>query len=111
MLSQGRYRRLDILPRKGGGLWTDKTPIICRFFETMSKRRRGFPSEERFKRGRRSVHDGKELVEKVGRHCTGRTGGARPARVDRRRLVVPVCESMTARPISCYTSEISERDR
>ncbi len=34
----------------------------------MSKRRRGFPSEARVKRGRRVVHGDKELLEKVGRN-------------------------------------------
>jgi uncharacterized protein YecA (UPF0149 family) len=35
------------------------------FFETMSKRRQGFSSETKVKRG---VHGTKELVEKVGRN-------------------------------------------
>jgi len=34
----------------------------------MSKRRRGFPSETRVKRGHRVVHGDKELVEKLGRN-------------------------------------------
>lgn len=34
----------------------------------MSKRRRGFPSEARVKRGLRIVHGDKELVEKLGRN-------------------------------------------
>ena len=33
----------------------------------MSKRRKGYPSETRVKRGRRVVHGDKELVEKLGR--------------------------------------------
>jgi uncharacterized protein YecA (UPF0149 family) len=33
----------------------------------MSKRRRGFPSETKVKRGQRVVHGDKELVEKLGR--------------------------------------------
>jgi len=33
----------------------------------MSKRRRGFPSETRVKRGRRIVHGSKLLEEKLGR--------------------------------------------
>jgi len=32
----------------------------------MSKRRRGFPSETRVKRGDRVVHGDKELIEKLG---------------------------------------------
>ncbi|MCP4686993.1 MAG: nucleic acid-binding protein [Desulfobacterales bacterium] len=34
----------------------------------MSKRRRGFPSETRVKRGERIVHGDKELMEKLGRN-------------------------------------------
>ena len=34
----------------------------------MSKRRKGFPSETKVKRGVRIVHGDKELVEKVGRN-------------------------------------------
>ena len=33
----------------------------------MSKRRRGFNSETRVKRGQRVVHGDKELIEKLGR--------------------------------------------
>jgi hypothetical protein len=41
------------------------------FFEPMSKRRKGFPSETNVKRGIRVVHGDKELAEKLGRndHC------------------------------------------
>ena len=39
-----------------------------RFFETMSKRRKGYPSETRVKRGVRIVHGTKELCEKLGRN-------------------------------------------
>ena len=38
------------------------------FFETMSKRRRGFASETKVKRGLRIVHGEKELIEKLGRN-------------------------------------------
>ena len=38
------------------------------FFETMSKRRKGFPSETKVKRGVRVVHGNKELAEKLGRN-------------------------------------------
>jgi uncharacterized protein YecA (UPF0149 family) len=34
----------------------------------MSKRRKGFPSERKVKRGDRIVHGDKELVEKLGRN-------------------------------------------
>ena len=37
-------------------------------FETMSKRRRGFPSETNVKRGVRVVHGDKLLEEKLGRN-------------------------------------------
>jgi len=38
-------------------------------FEVVAKRRKGFPSETRVKRGMRSVKGGeKELVEKLGRN-------------------------------------------
>jgi uncharacterized protein YecA (UPF0149 family) len=36
------------------------------FFQPMSKRRRGFPSETKVKRGLRIVHGEKELSEKLG---------------------------------------------
>ncbi|MEJ7593700.1 MAG: SEC-C metal-binding domain-containing protein [Planctomycetaceae bacterium] len=38
------------------------------FFETMSKRRRGFPSETQVKRGERVDHGDKVLEEKLGRN-------------------------------------------
>ena len=38
------------------------------FFEPMSKRRRGFPSEQQVKRGVRIVHQHKQLEEKLGRN-------------------------------------------
>jgi hypothetical protein len=45
-------------------------------FESMSKRRRGFPSEARVKRGLRVVHGDKVLEEKLGRNdpCTCGSG-------------------------------------
>ncbi|MFN7931184.1 MAG: SEC-C metal-binding domain-containing protein [Blastocatellia bacterium] len=38
------------------------------FYQPSSKRRRGFPSETRVKRGHRFVHGNKELIEKLGRN-------------------------------------------
>jgi uncharacterized protein YecA (UPF0149 family) len=38
------------------------------FFEAMSKRRRGYPSETQVKRGVRMVHGDKLLEEKLGRN-------------------------------------------
>jgi uncharacterized protein YecA (UPF0149 family) len=46
-------------------------------FTPMSKRRRGFPSETKVKWGVRIVHDGKELVEKLGRNDLCPCGSAR----------------------------------
>jgi uncharacterized protein YecA (UPF0149 family) len=37
-------------------------------FERSSKRRKGYPSETKVKRGPRVVHGEKELVEKLGRN-------------------------------------------
>lgn len=37
-------------------------------FEITSKRRKGFPSETRVKRGMRIVHGAKELYERLGRN-------------------------------------------
>ncbi|MBK9205323.1 MAG: SEC-C domain-containing protein [Candidatus Obscuribacter sp.] len=37
-------------------------------FEPTSKRKRGYPSETRVKRGNRVVHGEKELIEKLGRN-------------------------------------------
>lgn len=37
-------------------------------FEVISKRRRGFPSETRVKKGARIVHGDKKLQEKLGRN-------------------------------------------
>ena len=42
--------------------WEDST------FEITSKRRKGFPSETRVKKGVRVVHGDKELSEKLGRN-------------------------------------------
>jgi uncharacterized protein YecA (UPF0149 family) len=45
-------------------------------FEPTRKRRKGYPSETRVKRGDRTVHGDKELVEKLGRNdpCPCRSG-------------------------------------
>jgi len=67
---------IPILPKKGGASWTIKTSSNLPFFETMSKRRKGFPSETKVKRGVRIVHGNKELSEKLGRNdlCTCGSG-------------------------------------
>jgi hypothetical protein len=46
-----------------GGSWTSKTSKTCLFFEPMTKRRKGFPSETQVKRGVRVVYGVKELME------------------------------------------------
>ena len=48
--------------------WQDATITNRRFFETMSKRRKGFHSESRVKRGVRIVGGDKLLEEKLGRN-------------------------------------------
>ncbi len=45
--------------------------------ELTRKRRKGYPSETRVKRGRRFVHGDKELVEKLGRNDPCPCGSAR----------------------------------
>ena len=57
-----------LTPRKGGVPCPDATLTIRSFFETMSKRRNGFPSETQVKRGVRIVNGGKLLEEKLGRN-------------------------------------------
>lgn len=55
----------------GGGscdILTMKISSKIPFFEPMSKRRRGYPSETRVKRGVRIVHGDKMLEEKLGRN-------------------------------------------
>jgi len=47
---------------------TTKTSTNSHFFEIMSKRRKGFPSETQVKRGERVVHGDKVLEEKLGRN-------------------------------------------
>jgi uncharacterized protein YecA (UPF0149 family) len=46
-------------------------------FESMSKRRKGFPSETGVKRGDRIVRGSKELSEKLGRNDPCPCGSAR----------------------------------
>jgi uncharacterized protein YecA (UPF0149 family) len=53
--------------RKGGAPCIAKL-ITASFFETMSKRRRGYPSETNVKVGTRIVHGDKLLEEKLGRN-------------------------------------------
>jgi len=43
----------------------------------MSKRRKGYPSEANVKRGKRVVHNNKELTEKLGRNAPCVCGSGR----------------------------------
>jgi uncharacterized protein YecA (UPF0149 family) len=58
----------SILRRKAVDHGQPRLRTIAIFFETMSKRRKGFPSETQVKRGVRIVHRTKELSEKLGRN-------------------------------------------
>ena len=51
-----------------GGAPCDTTTTGSHFFETMNKRRKGFPSETNVKRGVRIIHGDKLLEEKLGRN-------------------------------------------
>jgi len=71
MIGKGRDARSCVSTddKKGGSLWpvdNDSTKIA--FYWKASKRRRGFPSETKVKRGMRVVHGDKELTEKLGRN-------------------------------------------
>jgi hypothetical protein len=68
------------LPRKvvDHGPARPRTPAL--FFETMSKRRRGFASETRVRRGVRIVHGDRELIEKLGRNDLCPCGSGKPFR-------------------------------
>jgi uncharacterized protein YecA (UPF0149 family) len=61
-------------------------------FEVTSKRRRGFPSETRVKRGDRVVHGDKDLVEKLGRNDLCPCGSAKSfqALLSAQRLLLTV---------------------
>ena len=54
-------------PRRRSWPATHLTSPTSPPFEVTSKRRKGFPSETRVKRGHRVVHGDKELLEKLGR--------------------------------------------
>ena len=65
--SRSGYLRNDT-EELGGGSWLPTASTTNSFFETMSKRRRGYPSETYVKRGTRIVHGDKLLEEKLGRN-------------------------------------------
>lgn len=54
--------------RKEGVLWKKDITNRTAFEEVMSKRRKGYPSETKVKRGIRIVHGDKLLGEKLGRN-------------------------------------------
>jgi len=70
----------------------------CPAFERTSKRRKGYPSETRVKRGLRFVHGDVELVEKLGRNDPCPCGSAlsfqtllprqRPFSMDRSGMII-----------------------
>ncbi|MCK4999576.1 MAG: SEC-C domain-containing protein, partial [Anaerohalosphaera sp.] len=51
----------------GASCVTNLTTTNSSAFEVISKRRKGYPSETKVKRGPRTVHGNKELIEKLGR--------------------------------------------
>jgi uncharacterized protein YchJ len=59
-------------------------------FEVTSKRRKGFPSETRVKKGNRVVHGDKELTEKLGRNdpCPCGSGRLFQEMLPRHRLLL-----------------------
>ena len=63
-----RVYALRFVSQPRGGVPWHATKKTFPAFEPTSKRRRGFPSETRVKRGDRVVHGNKELVEKLGRN-------------------------------------------
>ena len=73
-------------------------------FEPMSKRRRGFPSETRVKRGERSVGGGKELLERLGNDDLCPCGSGR-----RFQAVLPEQRPLSTAPDAPTTSGSAER--
>src|ERR1700677_546825 len=77
-------------------------------FEITSKRRKGFPSETRVKRGLRIVHGDKELSEKLGRNDLCPCGSGRsfqtllPAFRPLRRLPTKLLLSASNPPEEAY---------
>jgi uncharacterized protein YchJ len=62
----------------GGVLWPgNNNTTKSAFNKRTSKRRRGFPSETKVKRGKRIVHGDKELTEKLGRNDPCSCGSGR----------------------------------
>jgi hypothetical protein len=72
---QLRPVRLNLKISGGASCVANTIPIVP--FEPTRKRRKGFPSETKVKRGHRFVHGGKELLEKLGRNDLCPCGSAR----------------------------------
>jgi len=68
MVSTPRVVAHSFYPGKAVDHGPARTQRTAIFFETMSKRRKGFASETKVQRGVRIVHGDKELVERVGRN-------------------------------------------
>jgi SEC-C motif len=68
--------RFQITELRGGTSCETKTITRNTPFERSSKRRKGYPSETKVKRGSQVVHGEKELMEKLGRNdlCTCGSG-------------------------------------
>lgn len=66
-------------------------------FDVTSKRRKGFPSETRVKRGDRVVRGDKELIEKLGRNDPCPCGSARlfQALLPAQRLLLTASTAIT----------------
>ncbi len=79
-------------------LWQNEFNLTkSAFNERTSKRRKGYPSETRVKRGRRVVHGDKELTEKLGRNDPCPCGSGR-----RFQEMLPAQQTLrwlTARPL------------
>ena len=76
--SSGLAQLLSLDPCGGGAPCTrGQTQTAATAFERTSKRRSGFPSETKVKRGRQIVHGEKELEEKLGRNDLCPCGSSR----------------------------------
>jgi hypothetical protein len=75
--THGRYSYSRISRKSGGRSCETINSTTKRAFERSSKRRKGYPSETRVRKGPRIVHGEKELVEKLGRNDLCPCGSAR----------------------------------
>src|SRR3546814_7261783 len=78
-------------PIRGGRQCHASTMTTSLAFEVTSKRRKGFPSETRVKRGLRFVRGGeKEMVEKPGRRDPCSCGSGKSFQIGRANVGTPV---------------------